>query len=179
MINCHRKSLRWQLKLHLSLCSLIRLNVKCHLSPCDWDRKPSRASCHKHQFGILQIFFGWGFSLSISLFLSLSLSSCISSSTHTYAHGHAHAHTYTQRMLPSLKDYTLLTPLLITAWTAGCSAFSGKLGYFSLIFFFFHLSPFPLRVKARRKHILLSESTLLCIRLETLARLSHMSSLEP
>lgn len=36
------------------LSQAYRTPVKCHLSPCDWDRKPDRAICHKHPFGILK-----------------------------------------------------------------------------------------------------------------------------
>lgn len=131
---------------------------KCHLSPRDCDRKPSRASCHKHRFGILQ--------KTVSLFycLLLSVYSSISSSTHTHMHMRANTHVHSKNA-----STTLLTLLLMTAGTrTGCLTFS----------------PFQENwgisshcVKAQKKNILSSENTLLCIRHETLSRLSHTSSL--
>lgn len=74
---------------------------KCHLSHCDWDRKPSRASCHKHRFGILQkpVSLFWGLILFFSVEVSLSLTFALpfSSSTPTHMHMGTHTHAHAKK----------------------------------------------------------------------------------
>lgn len=119
---------------------------KCHLSPCDWDRKPSKASCHKHRFGILQkpvslfwglsfffFFFGWGFYLSLALpFFLYSLS------THTHMHMGTHTHVHSKKCFHLWKTTLSLRHSLKQLGTRQAAwhfFLSGKLGYFSMIFF--------------------------------------------
>lgn len=190
MTNCHRKPQRWQLELHLSLCSFIRLpvitaSVTCH--PVTGTGSRARRvviNIDLEFYKSLSLYFEvWAFffflvEVSISLLLFLS-SSILYPPTHICTLAHTHTHSL-KKMLPSLKNYTLLTPLLKTARnTAGClTFFSFQENWGMLAWFFFPILPFHQCVKAQWKHTLLTENTLLCIRQETLTRLSHMSALE-
>lgn len=135
MTNCHRKPQTWQLELHLSLCSFIRLpvitaSVTCH--PVTGTGSRARQvviNIDLEFYKSLSLYFEvWAFFFFFFWlrFLSLTCSSFLPLffiHPHTYAHGHTHTRSL-KKMLPSLKNYTLLTPLLKTARnTAGCLTF--------------------------------------------------------
>ena len=161
MANCHRKPRRRQAELHLSLQSLIGLlvlatSVTCHSCLRQEAEHSELSSRHKHQFGILQmpVFFYtlrsdfWGGLRFLFLAVPFYL--------HVFVHPHTPpmhmgSHTHVHHIFPD----TLLTLLLTTAEIP----LSGEFGCFSVMF--------SSCIKAQRKHILLTENTLLCIRLET------------
>lgn len=145
-------------------------HYKCHLSPRDWDRKPSRTSRHKHRSGILQkpVSLFWGFIWGRGgRFFSLSFSSSISSSTHTHMHmgTHTHVHSESASISEGLHSTRTAAPNNSRDQSRLLDFFFAfQENWGTSAWFLFPILPFSKCLKAQRKHILPSENTLLCIR---------------
>lgn len=142
-VNCKLSQETTEMKTRASLISLklIGLPVKCHLSPCDWDRKPNTAICHKHPFGILKKYI-----FEVSLLLIIIL---FHQPTHLHMGKHTHKDTNTHTNTSSIFE-GLHSPFSALNNSLDCRLlhifpFQKNWGIFKWFVFIF---PFFLRIKA-------------------------------
>lgn len=138
MENWYRKPHRWQLELHLSLCSHIRLPVLATSVTCH-PVTVTRSGAEQAVINIdLEFYRRLSLHFKVSFFFSLSCSSFIPLFLHP--HTWEQTHMYTQKMLLPLSSrcsWWQLGPEQ-AAWQF---SLSGKSGYFSVIFFVVAISP--------------------------------------